>query len=217
MSLPEENLQLASCTSSPRCSTLTRARSDLVALSELLEAYRPYLLKVAARHIDPQIKAKLGESDAVQETLLRAHFRFGNYRSETLDGIKPWLRRLLINQLADLRRRFCSTEKRGLYREVSLNDVDSDDYIDAIASPIDHSPASKLILHDEWAVVEASLARLPPHYAAVIRWRICDGMSFPQIGQMLERTPGAVRMLWVRAMGELQQIVRSCGVRLDDH
>ena len=50
------------------------------ALGEALEACRNYLLMVANRQLDPQLRVKGGASDLVQETFLEAQRDFGRFQ-----------------------------------------------------------------------------------------------------------------------------------------
>jgi RNA polymerase sigma factor (sigma-70 family) len=49
------------------------------------------------------------------------------------------------------------------------------------------------------------LARLPEEYRRVIVWRIWEEASFVEIGQRLDRTEDAARMLYNRALQRLRQ------------
>ena len=65
------------------------------AVGRLLEAARLYLLLVANRELPPDLRPKVGPSDLVQETLLRAHRHFGQFRGATEDELLAWLRQIL--------------------------------------------------------------------------------------------------------------------------
>ena len=49
------------------------------------------------------------------------------------------------------------------------------------------------------------LAKLRPEYRDVIVLRNLQGLSFNEIAERLERRPGTVRMLWLRAMDKFRQ------------
>src|SRR5258708_4517383 len=90
------------------------------ALGQALEACRDYLLLVAGRELDPALRAKGGASDLVQETFLEAHRDFGGFHGSSADELRAWLRRLLLNNLADFTRLYRGTAKRDLGQEVAL-------------------------------------------------------------------------------------------------
>src|SRR6476469_3978998 len=88
------------------------------ALGEALEACRVYLQAIAERELDPELRAKGGASDLVQETFLEAHKDFAQFKGDTEDALLAWLRRMLLNNLANFRRRYRGTRKRRAGREV---------------------------------------------------------------------------------------------------
>ena len=57
------------------------------------------------------------------------------------------------------------------------------------------------------------LAALPDDYREVIILRNLEGLSHAEIAQRLNRSPGAVRMLWVRALAALRTAALECQVQ----
>ena len=49
------------------------------------------------------------------------------------------------------------------------------------------------------------LAKMPSDYRDVIVLRNLQKLSFEEIGQRMERSSGAVRMLWLRAIKQLRE------------
>src|SRR5437660_11206754 len=95
------------------------------ALGQALEACRGYLLMIAQQELDPELRAKGGASDLVQETFLKAHRHFAQFHGAAEEELLAWLRRMLLNNLTDFRRLYCETQKRHASREVSLETDDS--------------------------------------------------------------------------------------------
>src|SRR6516225_10133589 len=83
------------------------------ALGQALEACRGYLLAIAQQELDPELQAKGGASDLVQETFLKAHRHFSHFHGSAEEELLAWLRRLLLNHLADFRRLYQETQKRA--------------------------------------------------------------------------------------------------------
>src|SRR4051794_21541311 len=93
------------------------------ALDGLLEAYRNYLRLLARTGIDAELRGKVDPSDLVQETLLKAHRHFGQFRGRTEPELAAWLRQILASNLADLVRRFRMAGARQVARERSLEEL----------------------------------------------------------------------------------------------
>ena len=49
------------------------------------------------------------------------------------------------------------------------------------------------------------LAKLPSDYQKVLIFRHCEGLPFKDIAQRMGRTTGAIRMLWLRAIGQIRE------------
>src|SRR6516225_2720280 len=89
-------------------------------LGQLLEACRQYLLLVANQHLAPDLQRKFGASDVAQETFLEAQRDFGAFHGRSEEELLAWLRRILLNNLANLTRGYRGTDKRQVAREVPL-------------------------------------------------------------------------------------------------
>src|SRR5438477_3960739 len=82
------------------------------ALERLLESFRNYLRLLARTGIDASLRGKADPSDLVQETLLKACQAFGQFRGQTEAEMAAWLRKILARNLADLVRRYRTSEAR---------------------------------------------------------------------------------------------------------
>jgi RNA polymerase sigma-70 factor (ECF subfamily) len=172
------------------------------ALGELLEGCRPYLLLVANEELESDLHAKAGDSDLVQDTFLEALRDFPRFQGGTEREFLAWLRRLLLNNLANLRRHYRATEQRQLDREVSLEALDA---LKGLLQAEASTPSAHAIRHEEADALQQALQRLPDHYRQVILWRHREQRSFEEIGRLLERSADAARMLWWRAFERLAE------------
>jgi RNA polymerase sigma-70 factor (ECF subfamily) len=175
------------------------------ALGQALEACRGYLILIAQHELAPELQPKGGASDLVQETLMEAFRDFGRFPGATEDELLQWLRRLLLNNLADFARRYRATDKRRLDREVAQAAGDaSANLLDGLAASWP-SAGSAAAAQEQAQAVQAVLARLPEDYRRVIVLRYQEGQSFDEIGQALGLTANAARKLLVRAIERVQQ------------
>lgn len=175
------------------------------ALGQALEAYRTYLLLIANRQIDPELRAKGGASDLVQETFLEAQRDFARFQGNSAEELQAWLRQLLLHNLANFARRYRETNKRQIGREVALEE-ETPSGEQGPGVPADTpSPSGQAIAHEQAAALEQALQQLPEDYREVILLRYQEGRSFPDIAQRLHRSENAVRKLWFRAIEQLQQ------------
>lgn len=174
------------------------------ALGQALEQCRAYLLLVAQKELDPHLQAKGGASDLVQEALIEALRDFNRFQGDSEPELLAWLRRLLLNNLTDFQRRYRETIKRQVGREQRLEPETPSNPAAEVAADTP-SPSGRAMEHEQAEALERAIARLPDDYRAVIRLRYHEDRSFKEIAERLQRTPNAVRKLWLRAVERLQQ------------
>jgi RNA polymerase sigma-70 factor (ECF subfamily) len=179
------------------------------ALGQALDACRAYLQAVAERELDADLRAKGGASDVVQETFLEAFRDFGGFHGESEDELLAWLRRMLLNNLANFRRRYRDTDKRAAGREVPVDACGSaGDWRESLAAD-SPTPSVQLMQQERDLALEQALARLPPDQRDVIQFRYRDELPFEEIARRMNRTSAAARQLWSRAIERLEKELES--------
>src|SRR6516225_923256 len=98
---------------------LARA-GDGEALGRVLEMYRNYLTLLARLQINRRFQGKVDASDVVQETFLKAHGNFGQFRGRTEAELVTWLRKILATTLVSLVRRYYARRRRDVRLEREL-------------------------------------------------------------------------------------------------
>lgn len=169
------------------------------ARGKLYERCRDYLLLVAQHELDPGLRGKTGASDLVQEAFLDAERGFAEFRGQTESELLAWLRRILKHRAGQAVRKYRLAAKRDVRGECSLSA-----WVDApFAADVD-TPSGCVVAAEEADRLSAALACLPDHYQTVIQLRNTERKSFDEIGELMERSPEAVRKLWVRAIEQLR-------------
>jgi RNA polymerase sigma-70 factor, ECF subfamily len=172
------------------------------ALGQVLDPWRRYLLVIAARELDPEVHAKAGPSDVVQQTFLEAQRDFAQFRGADASALRVWLHRLLRNNVANVNR-FYRAAKRGVGREQPLEAGNSS----AASGPAADtpSPSGQAVAHEQAQALQQALERLPEDYRRVITLRHLQGLSFEEIAAQMNRSANAAQLLWMRAIERLQQ------------
>ena len=92
------------------------------ALSDLLETHRNYLRLLAASCLYREMRGKADPSDVVQETLLKVHENFRQFRGTTEQEWMAWLRRILVRNMNDFQKGF-RRQRRNVAGERSPESV----------------------------------------------------------------------------------------------
>ena len=181
-------------------------------LGELLELYRNYLKLLAHAQVDVHLRSRADASDLVQETFLDACRDFHQFRGSTEAELMAWLKKILIYNVAKFIQRQVVAKKRDARRDVSLDrhlaaiNQSSAHFEAALASPAS-TPSVQASRRERAAIVADYLAQLPPAYREVILLRNLEGLAFADVARRMQRSSGAVRILWVRALDQLRKLL----------
>src|SRR6516165_6251981 len=175
------------------------------ALGHVLETFRGYLLLVADRELDPELRAKGGGSDLVQDTFLEAQRDFAQFHGASVEELRAWLRRLLLNNVANFTRQYRQRAKRDVGREIPLEAGGSSHERGAGLAANTVSPSGAVLALEQAEALARALERLPADYRQVLAYRHDEQLTFEEIGQRMQRTANAARMLWLRAVERLQR------------
>lgn len=174
------------------------------ALGQALAACRFYMLMVADREMDQGLRAKAGPSDIVQETFLEAQRAFRQFTGSSEEELMAWLRRILVNNVADFRRRYRGTDKRNADREIAVDQGPSSyDWRGTFAAD-ELTPSGEFVVQEDLIRLQQAMERLPDDYRLVLQYRYLEGLPFDDVAARIGRTSAATRKLFGRAIERLQ-------------
>ncbi len=173
---------------------------DSQAAGELINQVRDYLLLVANRELDGSLRAKVGASDLVQQTMLEAGRDLQRFRGHTAAELTGWMVRILRHNLTDVARQYRSTRCREIGREVSSSAV--------LELPLANkqrtaSSICRRVEADEQ--LDRAVSRLPEHYRKVIQLRHIQDLSWSEVAMKLGISAEAGRKLWARTLAKLRE------------
>lgn len=186
-------------------SATSEPAAGAAAFGGLAEHYYRYLLAIAEGELAGDLRAKVGASDLVQETMLEAHQALDQFRGSTEAELRAWLRQILLSRLAHAGRRYRTAACRSIRGEVSLDDHGGE----ALAAwnlPADATPPVERVLRDaDAAKLRRALGRLPETYRQCLVLRSFDDLPFAEVGAALGISSEAARKLWSRAIVALKR------------
>jgi RNA polymerase sigma-70 factor, ECF subfamily len=196
---------------------LSRARKgDGECLGELLSLYRNYLSLLASTQLERRLRPRVSPSDIVQETMLKAHRHFAQFKGHSEAEFLAWLRQILLSNLAHFVERHLLAAKRNIRREISMEECASlaggaSAASVALGTPRRESPSAEVRQREASKTLSDHLGKLSPRHRDVLLLRNIQGLSFDEIAIQFHFTPAAARMLWLRAIQKLRAIYRGAG------
>jgi len=174
--------------------------------ADMLEAYRPYLAMLVRTHLDPRLRAKVDESGIVQQSLVEAWKQLPSIAESERPA---WLRRVLINNLADEVRRLQTgmrdwRKERVLEAAAQATSARLEKHLVAEQT----SPSVKLENAEEELRLLRALAELPDTQREALVLQHWQGWSVAAIADHMHKTPAAVGGLIKRGLRQLRQSMR---------
>ncbi|MCC6512059.1 MAG: sigma-70 family RNA polymerase sigma factor, partial [Pirellulaceae bacterium] len=157
-------------------------------LGNLLEHFRPQLLKQAEKSVSRALRRRMSISDLVQDTMLTATTQFPAFRGQTEPELQRWLHEVLRSRLVDGMRRHRLAERRRMSREVSTSG----------SQLMDTSPTAPQQVQATQEAEDLLLAldQLPLESQQIVRLRYLDNLTFEAIAKSLDLSLSSVWRRW---------------------
>lgn len=182
---------------------------DREARNELFERYRPRLLRIVRIKLGSSLRRWLEEEDIVQEALVIADQKIGDFELRSHAGLLQWLARIADNLIRQKREHF-DAQKRAAGREVRLRhgSTETGGSVSIAASSL--SPSQRALRAEFEALVDSYVEELdPPEYRDVILLRDYYQEEWEDVRRILDRpTVAAAQELHRRAHQRLMERMR---------
>jgi RNA polymerase sigma-70 factor (ECF subfamily) len=179
-------------------------------LGQLLALYTNYLKLLVSAQLDTRLRARVSPSDIVQESFFEAHRDFPDFRGNSIGEFVVWLRRIVVNNILRVVEQHVLAEKRDVRREVSLEEIGrrlekSTVRLESFLAEQAESPSGCAVRREDEILLADTLAQMPADYRDVIVLRHVEGLPFEEVALRMDRSAGAVRMLWLRALKKMRE------------
>lgn len=177
-----------------------------------LERYRHYLELLARLHLPPRFRSKLGASDIVQQTLVKATQNLRHYQGQSEAELAGWLRRILTNTLVDVVREL-EGAKRDVNVECSLEAslAQSSARLEELLSASPTSPSKQLLRQEQLLQLSAALAELPEDQRLALEMHYLQGCTVADVAEQMGRTERSVAGLVRRGLQRLRELLTHDG------
>ena len=170
-------------------------RRDPDALAEFFDAYFDRLYGYVRRLVGSEHLAE----DLTQDIFLHLHQALPKY--DPSRDLRPWVFTIATNKVRDFWR---SRRHRDSLREQSM-ELDEENTLDL---PSDVDRPEQVLTQDEVdAGIREAVEQLPDGLRTTVVMRVYEGMSFEEIGLVLDRNEVAVRKRYSRALEVLRNTI----------
>jgi len=181
---------------------------DTDAVNRLLERHRTAIRRMIDHRMDRVIERRVDASDIVQDVMLEANRRLGDYLANPTMPFQLWLRHMARDRLIDAHRRHRVAASRSLDREVSLAAPPDNDHsaTDGVARLADRelTPAAAATWHELERRFAAAVELLDEGDRQIVLLRHFEHLSTGEAADLLGLSKPAAGMRYLRAMRRLR-------------
>ncbi|MFM8413778.1 MAG: sigma-70 family RNA polymerase sigma factor [Planctomycetota bacterium] len=196
----------------PTLVLLDKARQgDGDAVNGLLERHRAAIRRMIDRRMDRAVQRRVDASDIVQDVLVEANRRLGDYLSNPTMPFGLWLRHMARDRLIDAHRRHRVAGSRSVDREVPLVAGEAADRSEADlgANLADRelTPAAAATWHELERRFAAAVDQLDEADRQIVLLRHFEHLSTAEAAEVLGLSKPATGMRYLRAMRRLRGLL----------
>jgi RNA polymerase sigma-70 factor (ECF subfamily) len=193
---------------------------DQAALADLLSPYRSRLKRMVRIRLNPRLQGRVDDSDVVQDALLEASQRLGEYLKGSRLPFFLWLRHITGRKLIDVHRRHLGRQKRDPCLEVSLHRgawplASCTSLAEQLLGRLT-SPSQAAIKAEMRQRVQDALNSLEPLDREVLAMRHFEQLSNVETATTLGIGKSAASSRYLRALKRLKDILESIPGLLED-
>ncbi len=182
--------------------------SDIAPDPASLERFREYLALLARLQLPPRLQSKVGASDIVQQTLLKAAQNLNQLRGRSEAEWAGWLRRILTNTLVDAVRRFQgAAHDVALERSLEASLAQSSARLEALLQGSPTSPSGQMLKNEQLLQLAAALADLPEEQRLAVEMHYLQGCTVAEVAEHMTRTERSVAGLVRRGLQKLRELL----------
>ena len=166
-------------------------QGDETAFSDIVDQYSALMLRTATMIVADRDIAE----DVVQDALIQAWHHLPDLREA--GALRPWLMRIVVNQCISFKRRLARTTA---FVRQSLSEQE----IDFTAQIADHHKGR---LERDWDLAQA-IEDLPAKQRIVIVLHYYNGMTLPEMSQVLQTSENTLKKRIQAALNNLRRVLR---------
>ena len=184
-------------------------QGDELALADFIDLRRAEILKRIELGMSGPLRRRIDAEDILQEVSVECVRNLGQTDFSGRDVLQ-WIYHVARLRVIDAHRRLVAAQKRSAQREVPLQaradrSAALADILAASLTTPSQALSRKIRIHR----LSQALAALPEDHQEALQMRYVDGMRANQIAEHLGKTSGATRLLLMRALRRLEELMTS--------
>jgi RNA polymerase sigma-70 factor, ECF subfamily len=188
---------------------LDRVRQgDGEAINGLLDRHRAAIRRMIDRRMDRAVQRRVDASDIVQDVMVEANRRLGDYLANPTMPFGLWLRHMARDRLIDAHRRHRVAGSRSVDKEVPLVAGEASDRSEAdLAAHLtdrELTPAAAATWHELERRFAAAVEKLDEADRQIVLLRHFEHLSTAEAAEVLGLSKPATGMRYLRAMRRLR-------------
>ncbi len=195
----------------PTIALLDRVRrGDAAAINGLLERHRAAIRRMIDQRMDRVIARRVDASDIVQDVMIEANRRLGDYLANPSMPFGLWLRHMARDRLIDAHRRHRVAATRSLDREVPIAAADGDSsQADVIGQLADRelTPAAAATWHELERRFAAAVEQLDDADRQIVLLKHFEHLTTAEAAEAIGLSKPAAGMRYLRAMRRLRVLL----------
>jgi RNA polymerase sigma-70 factor (ECF subfamily) len=186
-------------------------KGDSTAVNGLLARHRDTIRRMIDRRMDRGVQRRVDASDIVQDVMIEANRRLGDYLANPTMPFQLWLRHMARDRLIDAHRRHRVAATRSVDREVPLvvNDPGDQSQADLGGQIVGRelTPAAAATWHELERRFAAAVEMLEEDDRQIVLLRHFEHLSTAEAADVLGLSKPAAGMRYLRAMRRLRVLL----------
>jgi len=184
---------------------------DADAVNSLLQRHRDVIKRMIDRRMDRGVRQRVDASDIVQDVMIEANRRLGDYLENPTMPFQLWLRHMARDRLVDAHRRHRVAATRSVDREVPLVIPSAGDQsqVDMGGQVADRglTPAAAATWHELERRFASAVELLEEGDRQIVLLRHFEHLSTAEVAEVLGLSKPAAGMRYLRAMRRLRVLL----------
>ena len=170
-------------------------KGDYRAFDLLILKYQARIITLAHKFVNDSQTAE----DIAQESFIKVYKSINSFRGES--AFFTWLYRVTVNTAKN----YLSSQKRK--KEIPVSDISDSDTKDPLSALTTESPEDILASNNLREIILKSFSDLPEEIRTALSLREFDGLSYQDIGKILDCPVGTVRSRIFRGREQIQESI----------